>query len=206
MHASHFHFRHAKGVLVLSPFDKAQAVASWEQYRIGMHATPRAWAHKAENLMHAFEVLIAASDPNSMHLNLIDQALMLAGMSVEVQLKALITHDRMARSAVTPAAEPSAGPDRQLWKVFRTHDLVLLADKAKLALEDSQKRIAIALTEYIYWRGRYVVPTAKRIDDFLPVEGVNGLFGPKHHIPIDEIRSFLWYVVDAVKNRLYAQA
>jgi len=83
---------------------------------------------------------------------------------------------------------------------------VLLADKAQLALDDSQERIAIALSEYIYWRGRYVVPTAKGIDDLLPVEGANGLLGPKHHIPTDEVRSFLWYVVNAVKNRLYAQA
>lgn len=189
-----------------SSFDRAQAVVFWEQYRVAMHATPRAWAHKAENLIHAFEALIAASDPNSMHMNLNDQAFMLAGMSVEVQLKALITHDPGARSAVSPAAEPSAGPDRQLWKAFRSHDLVLLADKAQLALDDSQERIAIALSEYIYWRGRYVVPAAKGIDDLLPVEGADGLLGPKHHIPTDEVRSFLWYVVDAVKNRLYAQA
>jgi hypothetical protein len=171
-----------------------------------MHATPRAWAHKAENLMHAFEALIAASDTNSMHMNMNDQAFMLAGMSVEVQLKAIITHNPAARSVVTLTAEPSAGPDRQLWKTFRSHDLVSLADKAQLKLDDNQEKIAVALSEYIYWRGRCVVPTAKGIDDLLPVEGADGLLGPKHHIPADEVRSFLWYVVKAVKAQLYEQA
>lgn len=189
-----------------SSFDKNQAAVFWEQYRVGMHATPRAWAHKAENLMHAFETLISASEPNSLHMNMNDQAFMLAGMSVEVQLKALITHDPAARSVVTLTAEPTAGPDRQLWRAFRRHDLVLLAEKAKLALDDDQQNIAVALSEYIYWRGRYVVPTAKGIEDLLPVEGANGLWGPKHHIPVDAVRGLLWYVVEVVKARLYAQA
>ena len=136
------------------PFDKKQALNFWELYRIGMHATPRAWAHKGENLMHAFEVLIAASDPNSFHLNLSDQAFMLAGMSAEVHLKAMITNDPLARCVVTASSEPGAGPDRKLWKAFRSHDLIELAQIALLPLDDRQQRIATALSQYIYWRGR----------------------------------------------------
>ena len=188
------------------PFDKKQALNFLELYRIGMHATPRAWAHKGENLMHAFEVLIAASDPNSFHLNLSDQAFMLAGMSAEVHLKAMITNDPLARCVVTASSEPGAGPDRKLWKAFRSHDLIELARIALLPLDDRQHTIATALSQYIYWRGRYVVPTAKGIDDLLPVEREDRLFGPIHHVSSAEVRDLLWHVINALKSRLYPQA
>lgn len=68
------------------------ARAFWETYWHGLYATPRAWAHKAENLIHAFEAVVSASVTGSMHLDMLDQALMLAGMSVEVQLKAILVN------------------------------------------------------------------------------------------------------------------
>ena len=153
--------------------------------------------------MHAFEVLIAASDPNSFHLNLSDQAFMLAGMSAEVHLKAMITNDPLARCVVTASSEPGAGPDSKLWKAFRSHDLIKLAQIALLPLDDRQHRIATALSQYIYWRGRYVVPTAKGIDDLLPVEREDRLFGPIHHVSSAEVRDLLWHVVNVLKARLY---
>jgi hypothetical protein len=72
------------------PNNFSDARAFWSKYAVALYATPRAWAHKSENLVHAFEAVAAASEPGSMHLNMNDQALMLAGMSIEVQLKAIL--------------------------------------------------------------------------------------------------------------------
>ena len=68
--------------------------------------------------------------------------------------KAMIISDPLARCVVAATSEPGAGPDRKLWKAFRSHDLIELAQIALLPLDDRQQRIATALSQYIYWRGR----------------------------------------------------
>jgi hypothetical protein len=37
----------------------------WKGYWSGIYSTPRAWAHKGQNLIHAFEVLASASRERS---------------------------------------------------------------------------------------------------------------------------------------------
>ena len=48
---------------------------------------------KGENLVHAFEAVAAASVNGLMQFDMRDQALMLAGMGIEVMLKALLVEN-----------------------------------------------------------------------------------------------------------------
>jgi len=178
----------------------------WKDYTQGLYGAPRAWAHKGENLIHAFEAIAAASDADSMHLNMQDQALMLAGMSIEVQLKAILVSVPAVRSIVTGAKPKKGDPSLKLWSRFFSHNLVELALEADVLLTETEQRTAIALSQYIYWRGRYVVPTERGIDDFIPVELENGLAGQVHQITIQEARALIDRIILEVKARLYPQA
>src|SRR4051812_42393091 len=62
----------------------ADAKQFWTGYWRGLYATPRAWAHKGERLAHAFQAVADKTDSSSMHLDMREQALMLAGMAIEV--------------------------------------------------------------------------------------------------------------------------
>jgi len=186
--------------------DQTAARAFWKNYSHGLYATPRAWAHKGENLVHAFEALASASEPDSMHLNMTDQALMLAGMSVEVQLKAILVNLPSVRTVVTAEKRPTAEPAKTIWAKFFSHNLLELALEAQVPLTDNEQKTAAALSQYIYWRGRYVVPTERGIDDLIPVVLDNGLIGPSHSVSLAEARTLIHTVITEVKARLYAQA
>jgi hypothetical protein len=175
----------------------------WTQYWQGLYATPRAWAHKGENLVHAFEVVASASVEDSGHLNLKDQALMLAGMAIEVLLKAILVSVPEHRPIVTASKQPIDIPGKALWKTFRSHRLVDLARQATIALSADREGTAATLTQYIYWRGRYVLPTEHGINDLIPVEGDDGLVGPAHQITVDAARDLLHHVISEAKARLY---
>jgi hypothetical protein len=182
------------------------ASSFWENYWQGLYATPRAWAHKGENLIHAFEAVASASVTGSMHLNMHDQALMLAGMSVEVQLKAILVNVPEVRAVVTTPKRPTAANDKSLWAVFYSHNLVDIARVAQITLTDEQRKTAAALSQYIYWRGRYVVPTERGLEDLIPVTLDSGLVGQAHLVPIEAARDLICCVVSEVKSRLYDQA
>lgn len=186
--------------------DIGRARAFWKAYAEGLYGAPRAWAHKGENLINAFEAVCAASEPNSMHLNMVDQALMLAGMSIEVQLKAILVGDSVVRAVVTGKKPHRTDPNADLWNRFFSHDLVALAQVANLTLIDSEVRTAAALTQYIYWRGRYVVPTERGLVDLVPVQLEGGLVGQAHRITVQDARALIERVVKEVKLRLYATA
>ena len=64
--------------------DIAQARAFWKDYSQQLYRIPRAWAHKDENLIHAFRAVADASVTHEIHLNMQDQTFMLAGMAVEI--------------------------------------------------------------------------------------------------------------------------
>ncbi len=189
----------------------------WINYWVGLYKTPRAWAHKGENLIFAFEAVASASNPNTFHLNMHDQALMLAGMAVEVMLKAILVNIPGVSDVVTK--RKNAGVTEQekvLRKIFYSHNLADIADQANVELSTDLKRIAEILSEYISWRGRYVLPTEKSINDLIPVK-VNGrpipektiisgntvTYYPAHHVGIDEARNLINYVVSRVKLHLY---
>ena len=179
--------------------------AFWKSYWNGLYATPRAWAHKGENLIHAFEAVASATDPNSMHLNMHDQALMLAGMAIEVQLKAILVNLPEVRAVVTVSKPLGASAAGVLWNAFYSHNISDLARASNIKLSIKQRRVANALSQYIYWRGRYVVPTERGIDDLLPTKLESGLMGQKHRITTEDARELIAYVVSEVKGRLYAQ-
>ena len=186
--------------------DIAQARTFWKVYAQGIYGTPRAWAHKGERLIHAFEAVAAASDSKSMHLNMDDQAFMLAGMSIEVQLKAILVSDQRARAFVIGSRPKKGSPDADLWSRFFSHNLLELAQAADVTLTDSETRTAIALTQYIYWRGRYVVPKERGLDEFIPVQLANGLAGQAHRTSVTDARVLIDRVSLEVKARLYAHA
>jgi hypothetical protein len=184
--------------------DVAQARTFWKDYSRGLYAVPRAWAHKGENLIHAFRAVAAASVPDSMHLNMQDQALMLAGMAIEVQLKAILVSSPAVRTVVTGGRPQKNDPTLKLWQRFFSHNLLELALEASLPLTEAEQRTAIALSQYIYWRGRYVVPTERGMDDFIPVELENGLAGQLHHVSVRDATDLIDRIVVEVKARLYA--
>lgn len=175
----------------------------WKEYWKGIYATPRAWAHKGENLIHAFEAVVSASDENSMYLNMNDQALMLAGMAIEVQLKAILVNSPDVRAIVT--TKPETAVTKTFCSVFYSHDLVKLAEIADVDMTEKQKKVADALTQFIYWRGRYVLPKENGLDVFEPVEQEDGLKQQSYRIAtIDETRKLIDYIISVVKERLYA--
>ena len=179
----------------------------WKSYWQGLYATPRAWAHKGENLIHAFEAVASASVVGSMHLNMHDQALMLAGMAVEVQLKSILVNVPEIRAVVTALKQPTDASRKLLWNAFRSHKLVDLAREANVALNPERLKTAAALTQYIYWRGRYVLPTERGLDDLIPVKLDDGLVGQSHFsATIESARDLLSHVIGEVKARLYGQA
>ncbi len=191
------------------PHQFSDARAFWSAYAVALYATPRAWAHKGENLVHAFEAVAAASVPGSMHLNMNDQALMLAGMSIEVQLKAILVSTAAIRDIVTAPQRPNATDVSALavWQVFFSHNLPKLAELAQVSLDREQQLTATALSQYIYWRGRYVVPTERGIDDLIPVELDTGLVGQAHsYATVESARSLIQHTIHAVKSRLYEGA
>ena len=181
------------------------ALDFWEQYWHGLYATPRAWAHTGENLVHAFEAVLAASEPGSMNFNLSDQALMLAGMAVEVQLKAILVHEPSIRGIVTRQIAATDEHQRKLLRAFYSHRLVELFFAASIELTEEQRDAAKALTQYIYWRGRYVVPTERLIVDLIPLRGVNGLTGPAHCVSMEAARELVSLVMSEVRKRLYGE-
>jgi len=178
----------------------------WKSYWNAIYETPRAWAHKGENLVHAFEAVASASENHSMHLNMHDQAFMLAGMSIEVMLKAILVNVPEARIVVTAPKQPSDATGKSLWFAFYSHRLEDLAREAKVALTSERLNTAAILSQYIYWRGRYVIPTERGIDDLIPVVRDNGLIGQPHNdLTIEAVRDLIDYVIGEVKTRLYGQ-
>ena len=69
-----------------------------------------------------------------------------------------------------------------------------------------EKRAAEILSEYVTWRGRYVLPREASIDELIPVEGDDGLVGSKQNlITIEQARHLIDRVVTGVKQELYGQ-
>jgi hypothetical protein len=179
----------------------------WLNYWRGIYATPRAWAMKGENLIHAFEAVAAASVEGSMQFDMKDQALMLAGMGIEVMLKALLVENAHTRDLVSRVRQPTTVVETDLQKTFYRHNLVALAFAARLSLSKQQTEVAEALSTYIYWRGRYVMPTERGIDDIIPIKHENGLVGPPHrHVTYEEARELIDQVIAEVHRRLYNKA
>ena len=179
----------------------------WTQYWRSIYGVPRAWAVKGENLVHAFEAVAAASQSGSMHFDLCDQALMLAGMAIEVQLKALLVNRATIRDVVSGIRNPANDSERKTLSAFYSHRLADLAQVAGLALSKEQIAVANSLSQYIYWRGRYVLPTERGIDDIVPVVLENGLVGIRHQgITIEGARDLIEIVIKEVKANLYAKA
>jgi hypothetical protein len=177
----------------------------WLSYWRDIYAMPRAWAMKGENLVHAFEAVAAASVNGLMQFDMRDQALMLAGMGVEVMLKALLVENAHTRDLVV--RKPTTADEKALHKTFYSHNLVALARVAGLSLSKQQTEVAEALSAYISWRGRYVMPTERGIDDIIPIEHDNGLVGPPHHhVTYEEAKELIDDVIAEVHRRLQNKA
>ena len=164
-----------------------QVCDHWKKHWQGIYATPRAWVLKGMNLVYAFEAVAAGSDNESWHLSMDDQAFMLAGMAVEVHLKSILVNEPSVRAIVSADVAISAD-DKKLRKTFYSHDLVALAEAGQVLFTDSEKRNAAALSQYINWRGRYVLPTEKSLDNLIPVILPDGLVGQAHRILMEDAR------------------
>ena len=92
----------------------------------------------------------------------------------------------------------------KLWQRFFSHNLIGLALDANFPLTVTEQRTLIALSQYINWRGRYVVPTKSALDDLLTVQLENGLAGQIHHILLQDVTDLLDRIVIEVNAKLYA--
>ena len=175
----------------------------WAEYWRGLFEVPRAWAHKGQNLVHAFEVLI--DQETSLHFDVRAQALMMAGMACEVMLKAvLVNNPEVLRAATTPSKQLD-DHGRELRAKFYRHDLLSLFELARVPLTEAEALAAESLSEYVLWRGRYVVPRDSAIDDFIPIRHSDGLIGSKDRsLDRASARALLDKVIEAVKRELYA--
>lgn len=81
--------------------DIAQARVFWKDYSQKLYNIPRAWAHKGENLIHAFRAVAEASVPHKIHLNMQDQAFMPAGRAVEIELQAILINSHNVRNILS---------------------------------------------------------------------------------------------------------
>ena len=135
-----------------------------------------------------------------------DQALMLAGMASEVLLKALLVHCSQMRTIVTTQGKHLDDAGKELRRVFYSHDLVRLASVARVALSDDQRDTAHVLSEFISWRGRYVLPTEPNLEDLVPIPLPDGRVGMRHlSVTIEASRTLLNHLIDEVKLRLYGE-
>jgi hypothetical protein len=176
--------------------DVQVALPFWAEYCRALYATPRAWAHKGENLVHAFEVLADVAEARRDLADLRDQALMLAGMAIEVLLKAIAVNVPETR-AIVFGTRPRGGVDAELWESFYTHDLTTLAKAAGVELDESQVTTAAGLSQYILWKGRYVVPREK---------GIEHLARRDLSPTVEGARELIDRVVQEVQVRLYERA
>jgi hypothetical protein len=179
---------------------------AWREYWEGIFRTPRAWAHKAERLYHAFNAVASASQEGSMHCDLREQALMLAGMSIEVLWKALLVSQPDYR-ALLLSTDRLSKADAERKGTFYTHDLLALAQLANVELSEDYRKTARTLSSFIYWRGRYVIPIERRIGDLAPTLQSDGLWRQEHNeVTIEDARSLAEHAISVVKERLYSRA
>lgn len=93
--------------------------------------------------------------------------LMLLGFALENTLKALIVQDQ--RHTI----EAEFNTKGKLPQILRSHDLIRLAERARLSMsDDGTKEILERLTRHSVWAGRYPVPL---LPSNLPAEDAFGL-------------------------------
>lgn len=183
------------------PNDEAKFLAN---YWRGLYATPRAWAHRGEKLYHAFEVLADACESNP-NIQVKDEALMLAGMASEVLLKTILVNDPLVRSAITTSFAKLDAAGKARHKAFFNHKLPVLAGEAGVPLSKEQVLTAEVLSEFIYWRGRYVIPREPQHleEDMVPSRATTGLRVRKHlSITLSDARTLVLHLASEVKRRL----
>jgi hypothetical protein len=77
---------------------------------------------------------------------------------------------------------------------------------ARVALSDDQRDTAHVLSEFISWRGRYVLPTEPNLEDLVPIPLPDGRVGMRHlSVTIEASRTLLNHLIDEVKLRLYGE-
>ena len=129
---------------------------------------------------------------------------MLAGMAIEILLKAMLINITKVRDIVSGEKPEKKDQTFKVWQLFFSHNLLDLAQEANLPLTLTEQRTAIALSQYIYWCGRYVVPTKGGLDDLLTVQMEKGLAGQIHHILLRDVTDLVDRIVIEINAKLYA--
>jgi hypothetical protein len=175
----------------------------WKKYWTAVTAMDRAWAANGQSLITAFEVLVEATDDRFRHTNLMNHAYMLAGMAIEVMLKSIIVNNSENVRIVTTPIKQLTESEKVVRKNFYSHNLLELANLASLNLNDEQNRVARILSEFITWRGRYLLPSMNSVEEIMPKKHSDGLIHITPEISVDEVRGFITFVIDHVKHVLY---
>lgn len=142
-------------------------------------------------------MLADAVDSRADLADLRDQALMLAGMAVEVLLKAIAVSDPETRAIVTGPKKPRTNGAAKVWDAFYSHDLVDLAASAGITLDELLEPTATGLSQNVLWKDRYVLPREK---------GIEHLARRDLNPPVEQARMLIERVVREVEVRPYANA
>jgi hypothetical protein len=130
-----------------------------EQFNVRAE-TPAIWALSARHLKHSADLIFdayeidlqqMARDVSPLELNNLEvasAATLLFGLAIENLLKAIII-----------SKEPKTVEDGKLrnWH-GNGHELILLAEKANIMLDEQQKDLLQRLVAFVEWAGRYPVP------------------------------------------------
>ncbi len=133
----------------------------WRNWFAADLNTPGLWISSAQDLLdfirHAIPPLTEAwralsektkATPSPVHIHRV--FLLLAAYAFENLLKAMIVALAGWRDEDIKGSIP---------KELKTHDLLFLADQARLKLSVDERELLERLSEFAYWRGRYPAPT-----------------------------------------------
>lgn len=126
--------------------DPRSPKAVWDEQHQLLAALPFTWVLKADELLAAFELLVATEAESQSHgPRLSGVAYMLAGFAVEVLIKGVLIQN-------------GSGLDSKGRFELDSHDLLKLADRAALVLTEEEGRLLERLQEFLTWAGRYPIP------------------------------------------------
>ena len=88
---------------------------------------------------------------------LLESNLLLLGYALENLIKGYLIF-RFLKEHKIPRHSDLEFLEKHVWRTKKSHDLILLSQKAKLKLSDSEKDLLKKLTKYTTWKGRYHIP------------------------------------------------
>lgn len=173
------------------PIDKRSSKAFWERQHQMASSLDIAWMLSADSLLRSFHILADQSLADTKALITEDiEAHQPSVSRVAMMLGALVIENLLKAIAVSKNSNPFNQQGKFLYK---THDLLELANEISISLHEDEKRLLERLEQFLSWGGRY--PTALKSEDLRPRTLPNGGFSPRTTISLptdfDNIKKFV---------------